>query len=248
MSEFVMVKRELLDVLRFWLERSNERSDVDIPELKELRAVLAQEATPEALETEALKRAWQAGYDTAHYGNNPAHKRTVAQEAGRNQCGKCGAETVQACNDKGCYFFESGNGGPTQHPILKVLSDPQAMELVALKATVAQQAQMIEWMKKPSDSFATQEPIYQFSVNASSQSWTDVTKEVFEEYESRGGWSTRIVYAQKAPVAVVYPSVDQAMKLVMNYQENIRTNVTGTTNWAANLGMHIIDKVKELNQ
>ena len=53
---------------------------------------------------------------------------------------------------------------------------------------------------------------------------------------------------QLAPVSVVYPSVDEVMKLVMNYQDNIRTNVTGTTNWAANLGMHIIDKVKELNQ
>ncbi|WP_097303857.1 hypothetical protein [Pseudomonas chlororaphis] len=29
-----------------------------------------------------------------------------------NRCGNCGASTVDACNDRGCHFFESGNGEP----------------------------------------------------------------------------------------------------------------------------------------
>lgn len=33
-----------------------------------------------------------------------------------NRCGECGAETVQGCNDRGCFFFESGNGEPAAQP------------------------------------------------------------------------------------------------------------------------------------
>lgn len=33
-----------------------------------------------------------------------------------NKCGNCGAETVQACNDRGCFFLESGNGEPAAQP------------------------------------------------------------------------------------------------------------------------------------
>lgn len=64
-----------------------------------------------------------------------------------------------------------------------------------------------------------------------------------------GYWEWRPLYtSQPAPVAVKYPSVSQAMKLVMRYQESVRTNVTGTTNWAANLGMFIVNHIKELNK
>jgi hypothetical protein len=46
---------------------------------------------------------------------------------------------------------------------------------------------------------------------------------------------------------VVLPSVTEVMNLVLDYQQNKRTNVTGTTNWAANLGMCIVDEVARLN-
>ena len=44
--ETVQTPRRLLDVLRFWLERANERSESgDIVELVELRALLANHPT-----------------------------------------------------------------------------------------------------------------------------------------------------------------------------------------------------------
>ena len=43
------------------------------------------------------------------------------------------------------------------------------------------------------------------------------------------------------------PSVDNVMNIVMRYQWNEKTNVTGTTNWAANLGMKVVEEVKRLN-
>ena len=52
---------------------------------------------------------------------------------------------------------------------------------------------------------------------------------------------------QPAPVSVVLPSIDAVMKLVVDYQLNKNKNVTGTTNWAANIGMAVIDEVKRLN-
>ncbi|WP_201268418.1 hypothetical protein [Pseudomonas aeruginosa] len=45
---------------------------------------------------------------------------------------------------------------------------------------------------------------------------------------------------------VVLPSVDNVMNIVMRYQWNEKTNVTGTTNWAANLGMKVVEEVKRL--
>jgi hypothetical protein len=56
----------------------------------------------------------------------------------------------------------------------------------------------------------------------------------------------RIVAALQAR-AVVLPSVDQVMRIVLDFQDNKRKNVTGTTNWAANLGMAVIDEVARLN-
>jgi len=46
---------------------------------------------------------------------------------------------------------------------------------------------------------------------------------------------------------VVLLSVDNVMNIVMRYQWNEKTNVTGTTNWAANLGMRVVEEVKRLN-
>lgn len=51
----------------------------------------------------------------------------------------------------------------------------------------------------------------------------------------------------RARVVVVLPSVDNVMNIVMRYQWNEKTNVTGTTNWAANLGMRVVEVVKRLN-
>ncbi|WP_391558961.1 hypothetical protein [Robertmurraya sp.] len=31
-----------------------------------------------------------------------------------NSCGRCGAATVESCSDKGCFFFENGNGAPQE--------------------------------------------------------------------------------------------------------------------------------------
>ena len=47
---------------------------------------------------------------------------------------------------------------------------------------------------------------------------------------------------------VVMPSVTKVMNLVLDYQTNKRTNVTGTTNWAANLGMAVVDEIARLNR
>ncbi|HCE5785467.1 hypothetical protein ACM7EC_03780 [Pseudomonas aeruginosa] len=45
---------------------------------------------------------------------------------------------------------------------------------------------------------------------------------------------------------VVLPSVDNVMNIVMRYQWNEKTNVTGTTNWAANLGMRVVGDFQNL--
>lgn len=39
---------------------------------------------------------------------------------------------------------------------------------------------------------------------------------------------------------VELPNSDKAMLLVLGYQENINTNVTGTANWAVGIGAHIV--------
>ena len=57
------------------------------------------------------------------------------------------------------------------------------------------------------------------------------------------GWQAR----RKEPVAFVTPTPDQAMRAVLRFQAEIRQNVTGTTNWAANLGMYIAEFVANLN-
>lgn len=95
------------------------------------------------------------------------------------------------------------------------------------------------------------EPIRQVRSHGS-DCWEDISGESLEfcrsqpeEYEVR----TLCLHPaeQPAPVTLVLPSVDQVMKLVMQYQESVRTNVTGTTNWAANLWMTVVDEVARLN-
>lgn len=45
-----------------------------------------------------------------------AHELRALLDEPANRCGECGAETVQGCNDRGCFFFESGNGEPAAQP------------------------------------------------------------------------------------------------------------------------------------
>lgn len=47
---------------------------------------------------------------------------------------------------------------------------------------------------------------------------------------------------------IVLPRVDTVMGLVLQYQNKERHNVTGTTNWAANIGMVVVDEVARLNK
>ncbi|MBD9573784.1 hypothetical protein IB260_00555 [Pseudomonas sp. PDM23] len=73
-----------------------------------------------------------------------------------------------------------------------------------------------------------------------------VPAERYENLEAEAQALREEVAALRARV-VVLPSVDSVMNIVMRYQWNEKTNVTGTTNWAANLGMKVVDEVKRLN-
>ena len=67
------------------------------------------------------------------------------------------------------------------------------------------------------------------------------------------GWIGQIpLYAApvseaKAQGVVMLPSVTEVMNIVFDYQHNKNKNVTGTTNWAANIGMAVIDEIARLN-
>lgn len=80
-----------------------------------------------------------------------------------------------------------------------------------------------------------------------------LTREVAELREKndkewrRAGIAEENLRAVLSARVVVLPSVDSVMNIVMRYQWNEKTNVTGTTNWAANLGMKVVDEVKRLN-
>lgn len=50
-------------------------------------------------------------------------------------------------------------------------------------------------------------------------------------------------------VDIKMPSSSDAMKTVFDYQNNKNTNVTGTTNWAANIGMVVVEECRDaINQ
>jgi len=48
-------------------------------------------------------------------------------------------------------------------------------------------------------------------------------------------------------VNMVLPTPEQVMHVVMKFQWEDRKNGTGTTNWAANLGMTVVEYVARLN-
>ena len=47
---------------------------------------------------------------------------------------------------------------------------------------------------------------------------------------------------------IVLPRVDTVMGLVLQYQNKDRHHVTGNTNWAANIGMVVVDEVARINK
>ena len=67
------------------------------------------------------------------------------------------------------------------------------------------------------------------------------------------GWQARAALATQPaagePVAtrLVLPTPEQVMHVVMKFQWEDRKNGTGTTNWAANLGMAVVEYVARLN-
>lgn len=136
MSEFVMVKRELLQraVKGDASKGANALQLVDAwKAMDELRAVLAQEAGL------GDPFAWAVEIS----GSEKIFSSKKAAENARRRYEKVfDAERIEP------FPIYRHQASPPQHPIIKALNDPKAMELVALKATVAQQAQMIEWMQK----------------------------------------------------------------------------------------------------
>lgn len=48
------------------------------------------------------------------------------------------------------------------------------------------------------------------------------------------------------PIKLLTPT--EVMNVVMDYQHNKNTNVTGTTNWAANIGMAVVDAIRKINE
>lgn len=49
------------------------------------------------------------------------------------------------------------------------------------------------------------------------------------------------------PVQLVLPTPERVMHIVMKFQHEDRKNATGTTNWAANLGMAVVDSIRTMN-
>jgi hypothetical protein len=111
----------------------------------------------------------------------------------------CEDVTVQ---DYGRGYFATDDCVAQLYTAPPELSELQA-ELAETNVRLASSVEQVEELQSEIDRLkgGQGEPIYQFGVNVSSTSWTDVSKEVFEEYARRGGWSTRIVHtSQPAPV------------------------------------------------
>lgn len=51
----------------------------------------------------------------------------------------------------------------------------------------------------------------------------------------------------QAEPSIILPTPEQVMHVVMKFQWEDRKNGTGTTNWAANLGMTVVEYVARLN-
>jgi hypothetical protein len=130
--------------------------------------------------------------------------------------------------------------------------DKAPPELAELQAAIARLTAENERLKGGQSG-----EIYQFAVNASSTSWTDVSKEVFQEYAHRGGWSTRIVYAsQPAPVSVVpegwklvpIEPTERMMKVARGLTLQQEQTPSAEYRAMVKAAPACLDKVKELNQ
>jgi len=76
--------------------------------------------------------------------------------------------------------------------------------------------------------------------------WCEETKQyagnpLFWLYSDR--WET--FNAALDCVVIDLPAPAKAMAVVIDYQDNKRQNVTGTTNWAANLGMCVVNECRD---
>jgi len=126
---------------------------------------------------------------------------------------------------------------PPKHPIIKVLNDPQAMELVALKATVAQQAQLIEWLQKGAP---RQEPIAYMRNEGTPNNLVKCT------FTCPGAFGVyRSPVAPPAPAAVVLPDYLPLPKH-SDYPGLPATYASDHDKAVAHNAC--IDKVKQLNQ
>lgn len=219
MSEFVMVKRELQERVLCLLDEL-EPGDWSGTQ-QELSDALAQEAGC----VEPV--AWL--YKNTNMGNELSllkldHYYRPYTPAGEH-------DYVQ-----GIPLYTSP---PPQHPILKVLNDPQAMELVALKATVAQQAQLIEWMKKGSPK---QEPVAYMRNEVTPNNLVKCT------FTCPGAFG---VYRNPpAPVSVATPELDPAFEAWWESDGQYCRSGGGSyeKTFAYRAYEAAIDKVKELNQ
>ncbi len=263
MSKFVLVKRELLeDLLGSAQAEAAERraalgdfrpqvqAELDRV-VSETKAVLAQEPTllEHCKQCAEFVKAW------------PESKRdclgkiesVLAHEAGRGEAiylyRRKGNQEWATCDrprfvelsshklftTKVCY-----DSPPPQHPILKVLSDPQAMELVALKATVAQQAQLIAWLKKGRGEAVA------WLDRESGALVTDKLKPLLCET----GFDIPLYVSPPAPVSMMLPDLDTTFEAWWESDGQYCRSGGGSyeKTFAYRAYEAAIDKVKELNQ
>lgn len=186
-------------------------------------AVLAQEAgTGDHLEYPECSGDQASCPENEGYGccNTPSGK--ICPGDGINQCKKCPAE-------------------PSQHPILKVLSDPQAMELVALKATVAQQAQLIEWQKSGGCKCQGCGITYRYDLIIPDSTWELIKPD--GKPEGAGLLCPECIF-NRAAALFTSPPAPVSVVLPEHRDSDLRSPTYGyARGWNA-----AIDKVKELNQ
>lgn len=97
-----------------------------------------------------------------------------------------------------------------------------------------------------------QRPVWRKDEPHAWMEWRACNKDVAEFYtenpeDSDWQYEVRGLYPYAA-APVIYPTPADVMKVVLAYQFEERSNVTGTSNWAANIGMAVVNRVKELNQ
>jgi hypothetical protein len=116
-----------------------------------------------------------------------------------NSCANCGATTVQSCNDRGCHYFESGNGEPAAQPrgvpvaCAHEWTDDGEFTLTCTKCGKTENHEPYGWVQTRGN-----------AINHFTQEW-----DVVESWEDQGfEYKAMFDHAeQPAPVAVVLPTV-----------------------------------------